>query len=323
MQTIVTITVNPAIDKSAVIDRMVPEHKLRCTNLKYEPGGGGVNVSRALRKLGADSVAVFSAGGPPGQFMQDLLRQEGVDPRPVEVQNWTRENFIVVESTTNRQFRFGMPGPELSEQEVESFLSLVEKLQPRPDVVVGSGSLPPGMAADFYARLAHKVKKIGAKYVLDTSGEALRQAVAEGVYLLKPNLGELSKLAGVESIRAEEVEEFARQVLAQGPSEVVVVSLGPAGAMLVTPEEAVYVPAPPVHKRSTVGAGDSMVAGIVYSLAQGRSLRETAQFGVACGSAATMNSGTELFRKPDVERLYSWIQHHKGNKSALLPGNLE
>jgi 6-phosphofructokinase 2 len=322
MQNIVTLTVNPAIDKSAVIDQIVPEQKLRCKHIKYEPGGGGINVSRALQKLGAPSVAVFASGGPPGKHMQDLLRQEGVEPHPVEVQNWTRENFIVVESSTNHQFRFGMPGPELTEREAESFLDLLEKLHPLPDVVVGSGSLPPGLPADFYARLAYRTKKLGAKYVLDTSGEALQQAVAEGVYLLKPNLGELSKLAGVESIRAEEVEEYGRQVLAQGPSEVVVVSLGPAGAMLVSAQEAIYVPAPPVHKRSTVGAGDSMVAGMVFSLAQGKSLCETVQFGVACGSAATMNSGTELFRKPDVERLYRWIRQQKPDPEAIPPAGI-
>jgi 6-phosphofructokinase 2 len=314
MQNIVTITINPAVDKSAVVDRIVPEHKLRCADVKYEPGGGGINVSRALKKLGAESAAVFTSGGPMGQLMEDLLRQEGVNPQPVPVQQWTRENFVVVDKSSNNQFRFGMPGPELSAREADAFLAILDKLPSRPDVVVGSGSLPPGVSTDFYARLAHKVKQIGAKYVLDTSGGALQQAVAEGVYLLKPNLGELSKLVGVESIRAEEVEEYARQVLSQGSSKVVVVSLGPAGAMLVAEKEAIYVSAPPVHKRSTVGAGDSMVAGMVYSLAQGRSLRETVQFGVACGSAATMNQGTELFRKPDVDRLYGWIQQNQSQE---------
>lgn len=316
MQNIVTITLNPAIDKSAVVDQIVPEHKLRCRHVKREPGGGGINVSRALQKLGAKSVAMFSSGGATGLLLQDLLRNEGIVPQPVEVGNWTRENFIVVESSTNHQFRFGMPGPELTVQEAEAFLMALEKLQPKPDLVVGSGSLPPGLPADFYARLAQKTKKLGARFVLDTSGESLQQAAKEGVFLLKPNLGELSKLAGVDSIHAEEVEEFARQVLAQGPSEVVVVSMGPAGAMLVTKGEAVHVSAPPVHKLSTVGAGDSMVAGMVYSLVQGRSLRETVQFGVACGSAATMNPGTELFKKADVECLYRWIQKRRENGEA-------
>ncbi|CAN5453334.1 6-phosphofructokinase II [soil metagenome] len=307
MKNIVTITLNPAIDKSVTIDDIVPEHKLRCKNIKYEPGGGGINVSRAIKRLGGDSVAVFSSGGYSGMLMQELLKKEEVNFLPVKVRDWTRENFIVVESNTNRQFRFGMPGPEMSLEEAEQFLDVLENLDPKPDLVVASGSLPPGLPTDFYARMAKCAKEQGAKFILDTSGEPLQLAIDEGVYLVKPNLGELSKLARVDSISAEKVEMFAKQLIYKNNSKVVVVSMGAAGAMLVSEERTAHIPAPPVHKKSTVGAGDSMVAGMVHSLSQGNGLVEMVKFGVACGTAATMNSGTELFKKKDVENLYRWI----------------
>lgn len=307
MKNIVTITLNPAIDKSATIDHIVPEHKLRCKNIKYEPGGGGINVSRAIKKLGGDAVAIFSSGGYSGMLMQELLKKEEVDYIPVKVKDWTRENFIVVEADTNRQFRFGMPGPEMDLDEAEQFLDVLQKLSPKPEMVVASGSLPPGLPTDFYARMARCAKDLGAKFILDTSGEPLQLAIDEGVYLVKPNLGELAKLAKVDSISAEKVEMFAKQLIYKNNSKVVVVSMGAAGAMLVSDERTEHIPAPPVHKRSTVGAGDSMVAGMVYSLSQGDGLADMVKFGVACGTAATMNSGTELFRKKDVDSLYRWI----------------
>ncbi len=307
MKNIITITLNPAIDKSASIEHIVPEHKLRCKDIKYEPGGGGINVARAIKRLGGNALAVFSSGGYSGLLMQDLLKKEDISFLPVKVRDWTRENFIVVETSTNRQFRFGMPGPEMSLTEAEQFLDALDKIDPKPDFIVASGSLPPGLPADFYARMAKSAKSLGAKFILDTSGKALQLAIDEGVYLVKPNLGELSKLAKVDSITAEQVEMFAKQLIYKNNSKVVVVSMGAAGAMLVSDERTEHIPAPPVHKKSTVGAGDSMVAGMVYSLSQGDGLTDMVKFGVACGTAATMNSGTELFIKKDVENLYRWI----------------
>ncbi|QHT72146.1 1-phosphofructokinase family hexose kinase [Rhodocytophaga rosea] len=306
----VTLTLNPAIDKSTIVDRIAPEHKLRCETPKFEAGGGGINVSRAIRKLGGESLAIFPAGGHTGMLLQSLLENEGVHCSSVPVANWTRENFIVVESSSNHQFRFGMPGPRLSESEGQACLDILTSIHPKPDYIVASGSLPLGLPIDFFARIARISKSIGARFILDTSGEPLALAANEGVYLLKPNLGELSKLAGVESIETDGVEKYARSIIARGNCEVVAVSLGPGGAMLVTKEKTMHVPAPTVRKRSTVGAGDSMVAGMVLSLARGRSLEEMIRFGVACGTAATMNVGTELCKRADAEYLYEWITNY-------------
>ena len=307
MKNVVTITLNPAIDKSTVAPQIVPDHKMRCEKPKFEAGGGGINVARALKRLGLDSRAVFTAGGPPGEVLQQLLTQEGIALQPVPTTAWTRENFIVVDASNNQQYRFGMPGNALLEEEQEQLLATLAGLSPVPDVLVASGSLPPGVAPEFMGRIAHWARSVGAKLIVDTSDEALQSAVNEGVYLLKPNLGELSRLVGAEALDTESAADAARSIIDAGKCEIVVVSLGANGAYLVTKDEEEHIAAPAVRKRSTVGAGDSMVAGMVYALCQGRPVREAVRLGVACGSAATMNSGTELFHPADAEKLFQWL----------------
>lgn len=307
MPHVVTLTLNPAIDKSTAVPKLVPEQKLHCDPPKVEPGGGGINVARGLRRLGLDARAVFTAGGPPGEVLKQLVAREGLICCAVPTADWTRENFTVVEAASNQQYRFGMPGTTLTPAEQVKVLDALSALSPPPDVLVASGSLPQGVAPEFMGEIARWARQAGAKLVVDTSDEALRCAVAEGVYLLKPNLGELSKLAGVEALDSESATAAAQAIIAQGKCEIVVVSLGAAGACLVTRDVVEHISAPAVKKHSTVGAGDSMVAGMVFALCQGRPVREAVRMGVACGTAATMNSGTELFHKDDAERLFQWL----------------
>ncbi len=310
MKSIVTLTINPAIDKSSSVDIIEPEHKLRCSTPVFEAGGGGINVSRAIKKLGSESIAIFPSGGHTGVGLEDLLSEEGISQRAIKIKNLTRENFSVVETTTNKQFRFNMGGSEMSVEEGQAFLDLIAKLDPKPDYLVASGSLPPGLPKDFFARVAKIAKQLNSKFILDTSGEALKLAANEGVYLLKPNLGELNMLADLDeddAIDGKKIIELANQIIDKGNCEVVVVSLGADGALLVSKERVEHITAPKINKKSTVGAGDSMVAGMVLSLAQEKSLGEMVRYGVACGTAATMNEGTELCKKSDVDSLYDWI----------------
>lgn len=305
---VVTLTLNPAIDKSASVKGIRPDSKLRCSKPVYHAGGGGVNVSRAMHKLGGDSLCVYMAGGSTGDMMQNLLEEEGIQQHVVRVQDRTRENFVVVDTTNNQQYRFGMPGHEVTEDEISTLLETMQQLCKKADYVVASGSLPPNAPKDIFARIARIAKDNSARCIIDTSGEALIEAANEGVYLLKPNLGELSALSQRETVTALEQEELAHQLIEEGKCEVVVVSLGPRGAMLVTKQQNVeYVPAPTVHKKSTVGAGDSMVAGMVLRLAQDHPLKDVVMYGVAAGTAATMNEGTGLCKKDDTEKLYQWI----------------
>lgn len=285
---------------------MAPEHKLRCSASRYDAGGGGINVSKGIRRLGGTSTAVFPVGGSNGQRLLGLLQAADIHAEPLEVPGETRENFSILETGTGYQYRFTMPGAALSEQEADACLNVVRSLQ--PTVLVASGSLPPGLPDTYYAKVAKLAKEIKAKFVLDTSGAALSAAANEGLHLLKPNLGELSRLVGVEKLEMNQVDDAAMEIIHRGKCPYVVVSLGPYGALLASRDGFVHIAAPIVEKRSTVGAGDSMVAGMVWALGEGKPPLEMAQVGVACGTAATMNPGTELFQSEDVWRLLDWIQ---------------
>lgn len=304
MKRIATLTVNPTIDISTRVEQVIPGRKLRCDRPYREPGGGGVNVSRAIQRLGGESALLYLGGGPTGEMLQDLLDEEGLEPRRIPIEGWTRENFHVVEERSERQFRFGMPGPEVREEEWQRCLAEVRELDPAPDYLVASGSLGPGMPDDFYRRAARVGRDVGARVVVDTSGEALRQLSIAGVFLLKPNVSELQDLVGEELKDEQKQEEAARRVIDEGCSSVIVLSLGSGGALVITAEGSEHVRTPTVPIRSKVGAGDSMVGGLVLGLARDLELIDAVRFGVAAGAAAVMTEGTELCRREDTERIY-------------------
>ena len=309
---IITLTLNPCVDAGSRVPHVVPDHKLRCEAPHYEAGGGGINVSRAIRRLGGETRAVYPSGGLYGKMLEQLLAEEGVPHQAVPIQGLTRENLIVEEESTGQQFRFNMPGPRLSEAEGQACLRAVEPLLGPGDYLVASGSLPPGVPADFYARAAAMGQRKGARVIVDTSGEALRRAAGSGVYLLKPNVRELQELTGQEIRNETQLKDAAQRFIAEEQSEVVVISLGAGGALLVSRQGCEYFRSPTVPIVSKVGAGDSMVAGIVLSLSRGQGLRPAVQFGVAAGAAAVMNPRRELCRRQDAEELFARISAEPG-----------
>jgi 6-phosphofructokinase 2 len=304
---IVTLTVNPSVDKSTHFSGLIAEQKIRCKEPLFDAGGGGINVSKAIARLHGSSLAVFASGGPIGEMLKDLVAKEKVDFEAIETNTPTRENFIAVDDNTNSQYRFGFSGGNLSDLESQKVLETLSNLKPK--FLVASGSLNEGLSSDFYQKVAEIAKASNSKLIVDTSGDALKKVLETGAYLIKPNVGELAKLVGVEHLEMEEVNEAAKKIIAKDGAEIVVVSLGPQGAVLVTKDDYEYVPAPNVAKKSTVGAGDSMVGGMVWALSQGKSLKEVIRWGVACGSAATMNEGTQLFKTEDVKRLFEWLKN--------------
>lgn len=306
MPSIVTVTFSPSIDKSFFVPELVPDKKLRASVPLLNPGGGGINVARAIRRLGGEATAVFPSGGYTGQQFNDLLAAENVSSVIVPTAQDMRENIVVMDQSKNLQYRFGMPGTFLKETEWRSILDAVEAM-PALDFLVCSGSLPPGVPEDIYAQLALMAKRKGAKCIVDTSGRPLQLAMEAGLYLIKPNLGELSAYAGKNYLNTDDAKSIAQQLVSDGHCDVVVVSMGPAGALLVTKDIATVIPSPAVERKSTVGAGDSMVAGIVFALSMHQPILEAVRYGVACGTAATMNPGTELCRKVDVEKLYKYL----------------
>jgi 6-phosphofructokinase 2 len=305
MKRILTLTVNPAIDTSLRVEQVMPGRKLRCERPYHEPGGGGVNVSRAIQRLGGASSLVYLGGGPPGEMLHELLESEGLQPHRIPIGGWTRENVHVTEERSGQQFRFGVPGPEVQEGEWRRCLEELRGLDPAPDFLVASGSLAPGIPDDFYRRVARIGVELGACVVVDTSGEALRQLSGSGTYLIKPNIHELQDLAGRELLEEEQQVEAAREAIRDGCCEVVALSLERGGTVVITADGAEHVRAPTVPIRSKVGAGDSMVAGVVLGLARGLDLMMAIRFGVAAASAAVMTEGTELCRREDAERIFN------------------
>ena len=305
---IVTLTLNPSLDKSTTTERLLADEKLRCDEPLYEPGGGGINVSRAIAKMGGESLAIYLAGGFAGEKMQELLHEEGIQQQVIPGENPTRENFIVVESSTKNQYRFGLPGAKVSQAELDMCLRAIQELPDEVEYLVASGSLPPGAPDDFYGQIARIAHERNILCIVDTSGSALQQAAESGIFLMKPNLRELSQMAGKEEISAMEQEEIAGEVIKKGKANILVISLGPRGAMLATKDLVKYVVPPTVKQQSTVGAGDSMVAGMVLALSRGDSLSDVVTWGVAAGTAATMTPGTELCRKEDVDQIFSWLK---------------
>ena len=306
MSKILTITFNPAIDKSTSVDNLISEKKLKCTNPKFEPGGGGINVARAIKRLGGESTALYLAGGYTGNYFTELLVKENIQTIAVSCKNHTRENLIVFDEKSKLQYRFGMPGPVINESEWKDVLNTIEKINDI-EFIVASGSISEGVPIDIFGRISRiaKLKKI--KLIVDSSGDALKKSVDEGLFMLKPNINELSFLNGAGELRTEDVEDAARSIISKGKCKFMVVSMGAEGAMLITEESTFKITPPKVNSISTVGAGDSMVAGIVQSLSLGRSITESVKYGVSCGTAATMNPGTELCHMNDVEKIYSQI----------------
>jgi 6-phosphofructokinase 2 len=303
MSRIVTFTPNPAIDVSTSVDRVMPTHKLRCSALRRDPGGGGINVARIVRRLGGEVTAIYPRGGATGEALTRLLEREGIVSETLQIAQETREDFSVHEETTGRQFRFVLPGPELAEPEWRACLDTLGALTSPPDFVIASGSLPPGVPSDFYARACRVAKSRNAKFVLDTSGAALDAALIEGIYLIKPNLRELSEAVGEHlNDEASWVRACARLVRS-GRAEIVALTLGHRGAVLVDRDHVLRAEALPIKPASSVGAGDSFLGAMVWSLAAGFDLEHAFRLGVAAGSSAVLNPGTELAHADDARRL--------------------
>ena len=311
MAKIITLTLNPAVDKTTYTDKVVPEKKLSCTHPIYQPGGGGVNVSRALAHLGTHTTPIYLAGGFTGSHLQQLLAKEGIGSVVVPIESNTRMNLTVVEQSTGLQFRFGMVSPAIKENEWKFCLQLLEQ-QDDLDYIIASGSIPPEVPMDFFGQVATIAKAKNAKLIIDTSGEALQHAINVGVFMIKPNLTELSALYGKEELTVDKIKEAGQAIIARGACEAMAISMGPDGAILVTKEEYHHIPSPSVKVKSTVGAGDSMVAGIVFGLTSNWNWKDTVSYGVACGTAATLNEGTQLCKKEDVERLFAEIKNNNG-----------
>ena len=300
---IITLTVNPALDKSAKVDGLVPTQKLKCHSIQYQPGGGGINISRLLKNLNTDTTCITTSGGDTGKYLTDLLVKQNIEPKIIPMEGWTRENLSIVDTQSGLQYRFGMPGNELGETELISIKNLLMEKVDSEDILVLSGSLAEKMPADYYAQLIKLFADKNVKIVIDTSGSALKEALKENVFLIKPNQRELAQLAGKDFLYTAEQEAIATELVSSKKAQYVVVSLGARGAFLACNEGVFYKSTPSVKVKSTIGAGDSMVAGLIYGILNDFPPEKILKWGVACGVATTMSEGTILGTKENIDKV--------------------
>ena len=305
---IVTLTMNPAIDTSVSVESIVKDHKMRCVKTRRDPGGGGINVARTLKRFGAEPLAIFPMGGASGLMLEHLVAAEGVRHQSFVIEHDCRANFTANEIKSNTQYRFVLPGPTLNEEEWNAGLGLMSQAA-SSGYAVASGSLPRGVPDDFYARVARNLTVLGgAKLVLDTSGPPLKHALDLGVFLVKPSLSEFSDLLNQENPSNDACLAAARNLVVNGKAEIVALTMGANGAMLGTREVAMLAKPPPVTVRGTVGAGDSFLGLLVLSIAREMSLPDAFRQAVAAGSAALLSPGTGLCEPDDVAQLARQVE---------------
>jgi 6-phosphofructokinase 2 len=301
MSAVLTVTLNPALDLSTATDEVRPGPKLRCDMPRVEPGGGGVNVSRAIRALGGDSTALVALGGATGAQMAALLEGEGLRTERLDAPGDTRQSLAVTDRGTGEQYRFVMPGPVWDDDDLDRAIDLASSLASPGGWVALSGSLPQGLPADVAARLSKPLAERGAQLLADTSGAPLRALVSAPAQLaaLRVDHAEAEDIAGRPLTDIAETARFAADLVARGVARAVLLARGAEGNILATAEGTWIASCPKRPVVSAVGAGDSFVAGLLLALSRGTTLPEALRHGAAAASAAVITPGTELCRHSD------------------------
>lgn len=311
MNDILTITLNPALDMNTEAEKVIPDVKLRCIEPAVDPGGGGINVARAIQYMGGNVSAIVAIGGHNGNRLLELLMAEGIATMPIPSPGETRASVVVNDKTTGLQYRFMLPGPPWEEQHIDKAIQTIAKHAPKDGLIIFSGSQPPGVPVDFAETLSGAITDAGAKLIVDTSGPPLRQIVEDPrspPFLLRSDDEEAEGLAGRKLETPTDTAAYARELIARGVAQNIIFARGAEGSVLTTPEGSWLATAAKVKVVSKVGAGDSFVGGFTLSLARGLSMQEAARWGAAAASAAVTTEATDLCRAEDVERLLPQCQ---------------
>ncbi|WP_089234272.1 1-phosphofructokinase family hexose kinase [Tropicimonas sediminicola] len=306
MSDILTITLNPALDINTETDKVVPDVKLRCTEPQVDPGGGGINVARAIRHMGGNATAIVAAGGHNGNRLLDLLASEGIPTITIPSPGETRASVVVNCKETGLQYRYVLPGPPWEENHVRLAITTTVQNAPKDGLIILSGSQPPGVPLDFEESLSAAISHAGARLIVDTSGPALRRIVEDHnspPFLLRSDDEEAEGLAGHKLATPADTAAFSRGLIEKGVAQNIIFARGSEGSVLTTPEGSWLATAAKVEVVSKVGAGDSYVGGFALSLSRGNSIQEAARYGAAAASAAVTTEATQLCRGEDVERL--------------------
>ncbi len=297
---IYTITLNPALDKEYTVSRLEFDEVLRADTVKVNYGGKGFNVSRMLASLGSSSIALGFIGGETGRIIQNGLAAAGIETDFTQVAGETRTNVSIVSETEKRYIKVNEPGPRISEEEVERLMLQVDARVKPGDWWVLAGSLPPGVSDDLYARIIRKVQAGGAFALLDTSGPALAAGLQAHPCLIKPNIKEVSQLIKKEVSTLADMEAVLPELHAYGIDKIVI-SAGKQGALISNGREHWFKPAPVIQERNPIGAGDAMVAGLVWRLSLNDEPQSALAWAIACGTAAASLPGTDMPPKTQVD----------------------
>lgn len=296
-----TITLNPALDRTLWLEKIQPDESNRIEKEQRYAGGKGIDVSRVLTTLGVSNKAVGFVGGFAGEELEGRLLNEGISCDFIRIPGETRTNIIVNDMSNRSQTVFSASGPEIKPYELMQMIHKIEKLE-KPDIVTISGSLPPGVHPEIYRKIIEIAKNKGARTILDTDGDALKVGIQGFPDVIKPNTHELSRLVDIEFKEMDEIISAAQSVREKG-IRIVLVSMGSRGILLIGEKEQYLASPPKVEVKNTIGAGDSAVAGFVYGLIKGKSLKEVLIYAVAAGTATTLRPGTALCQKDDFLKL--------------------
>jgi 1-phosphofructokinase family hexose kinase len=317
---IVTVTLNPAIDQTLVLDRFVAGDTLRVKGSRLDPGGKGINVSRVIRELGGESVAMGFAPGGLGRYIEQTLKDDGIECSFVHTKGETRTNITIVDEARHMQTILSDPGPQTDTRFVEQLLARLRKRLRANDWLVVAGSVPPPLRPEIYAEIISLARDNWVHTVLDADGPALAAGVAGRPEMVKGNRRELERLLG-HSLGDEESTLEAARVLRERAIRMAVVTRGREGAVAVCDDGSWRSLAPRVRAVSAVGSGDAFLAGIVLCLSGGGSMEEALRLGVAAGTASVLTPGTELCHRREVDILQPRVKVQRvQQKPAVAPG---
>jgi 1-phosphofructokinase family hexose kinase len=304
---IYTVTLNPALDREYVVPELAENTVLRASAVNVDFGGKGFNVSRMLASLGRSSIALGFVGGNTGQVLSDGLRESGINTDFVEVNGETRINTGIFETNGSSHIKVNEAGPAISETEINQLLKKINQLAKPGDWWVLAGSLPPGVPSDLYARMIRMINSAGGKSILDTSGESLKLGLIASPYMIKPNVFEVRELTKMSADSLNQMRKIAAVIHEMGVKKIVI-SAGKEMALFSTGEVCWKATPPQIEEANPIGAGDAMLAGIVFGLDSGEADDRAFAWGIAAGAAAARQPGTSIPTRSDVELLLNNIK---------------
>ncbi|MCK4261507.1 1-phosphofructokinase [bacterium] len=317
---IATVTLNPSLDRIVSVGGFSVGATLAVSDTRQVAGGKGINVARVIKVLGGEVIATGFLGGPTGELMERKLKEEGLRAEFVKIKENTRNNLTILDPTSKTQTHLMEPGPKVDMRELSEFMGKFKKIMMRSKFLVLAGSLPPGVRQNFYAELIQLAKGEGVRTVLDSRGEALLEGLKASPFMVKPNRKELEEIAGKKLRRRKDMIKVIRSLLDKG-IKIVALSLGRQGAVVASNERIWSASPPQVKVVNSVGSGDALVAGLIYSLTKGRGMEEAIRLGMACATANAIVSGAGFCGKEAIKKFYHrmpiGLEHKYG--PSLLP----